>query len=473
VSAARRRLALSLVLAASAAAPPRLGATAAVIEDNSSLSFQSVVVKPGDTLWGIANRYLKDPRKWDEILRYNKLPSADPTVALPGLTLRVPVTLIKEDLRAAHLVHRSNRVDFRRKATADWTSALEGMELLKGDALRTFDDAHAKVKFLSAELLSVDPNSLVIIKPPRVDFDVELKSGSIFTGRSRVVTATARITPKTRDTQYSTRIEPDFTTKVAVHRGLAAVEAQGQTVDVKAGMATEIKMGMAPSAPTPIPDLPDFEARAAEFNGQPIHRAAVLANGSLVADGAAAEQLERAPDAAGLRGEVTSLRIGIPISGYRVQASLRQDFERVSFDKTFDAEERFDMRYEKLLPGVYWFRIALVDLLGTQEKWSAPRLFSMGGAKKAAAKIDLANAVLLAAPSKDDEQVSAPKYKVFGVIKIEGVAVSVNGKTVRADDYGNFSVELKLKEGPNDVNVIVSDDAGDSSTISRTVSYFK
>ena len=461
------RLALASVLTLSA------GAAAGATEEAPEVAFQSVVVKPGDTLWGIANAYLKDPRKWDELLRYNKLPSSDPTVALPGLTLRVPVKLIKEDLRAAHLVHRSNRVDARRKATVEWKSAIEGMELFKGDALRTLDDAHAKVKFLSAELLSVDPNSLVIIKPPREDFDIELKSGSIFTGRSRVVTATARITPKTRDTQYSTRIEPDFTTKVAVHKGLAAVEAQGQSVDVKAGMATEVKMGQAPSAPVRIPDMPDFEARAAEFNGQPIRRAAVLADGQLAAEGAAAEQLERAPDASGLRGEVSSLRIGIPISGYRVQASLRQDFDRVSFDKVFDAEERFDMRYEKLAPGVYWFRIALVDLLGTQEKWSEPRLFAIGGAKKAAVKIDLAKAVRVVSPSKDDEQVSTAKYKVVGVVKQEGVTVTVNGKPARQDDYGNFTVELKLKDGPNDISVRVSDEAGNSTTISRTVTYFK
>ncbi|MEQ1920413.1 MAG: LysM peptidoglycan-binding domain-containing protein, partial [Elusimicrobiota bacterium] len=57
--------------------------------------FQLVVVKPGDTMWAIANKYLKDPARWDEILKHNQLPTKDPTVALPGMTLRVPVRLIK------------------------------------------------------------------------------------------------------------------------------------------------------------------------------------------------------------------------------------------------------------------------------------------------------------------------------------------------------------------------------------------
>jgi hypothetical protein len=237
-------------------------------------------------------------------------------------------------------------------------------------------------------------------------------------------------------------------------------------------MATEVKMGLAPTAPFKIPDMPEFEARAAEFNGEPIHKPAVLPGGGLVADGALADQIETAPDASSLKGEVSSLRIGVPISGYRVQASLRQDFERVTYDKTFDAEERFEPRYEKIPPGVYWFRIALVDLLGTQEKWSQPRLFSIGGVARKAARIDLASAVRVASPDKD-EIVGAAVYKVRGVIKQDGVNVTVNGKTVRSDDSGEFAMDVKLKLGGNDINVVVSDDQGNSTTITRTVTYYK
>src|SRR5438552_1087329 len=86
-------------------------------------AFQNVVVKKGDTLWSISNAYLKDPARWDELLKYNRLPSSDPTVALPGMTLRVPVVLIKEDLRAAHLVYILKRVVSRRRETADWKTA--------------------------------------------------------------------------------------------------------------------------------------------------------------------------------------------------------------------------------------------------------------------------------------------------------------------------------------------------------------
>ena len=147
--------------------------------------FQLVVVKPGDTMWAIANKYLKDPSRWDEILKHNTLPTKDPTVALPGLTLRVPVRLIKAQLRAAHLVYAVNRVLYRRKETASWKSGQLAQELFQGDTLRTLDESKARVKLLDKELLSLEPNSMAVIKPSGRDGDLELQAGSVFAGRAR------------------------------------------------------------------------------------------------------------------------------------------------------------------------------------------------------------------------------------------------------------------------------------------------
>ena len=94
---------------------------------------QTIVVKPGDTLWGIANFYLKDPTRWPEILRYNKLPTSDPTVALPGMELRLPVLLLKESLRAATLIYLLNEVRTRRKDSSDWRLAQLEMKLYYKD----------------------------------------------------------------------------------------------------------------------------------------------------------------------------------------------------------------------------------------------------------------------------------------------------------------------------------------------------
>lgn len=444
---------------------------AAALAAAADTQFQLVVVKPGDTLWAIANKYLMDPSKWDEIVKHNRLPSSDPTVALPGMTLKVPVRLIKKQLRAAHITYVFNRVDFRRAETADWRKAAEEGEVFQGDSVRTLDSSKAKVRFLNAELLSLDANSLAIIKPQDVDADVELKSGGVFVGRSRVVTATARVTPKTKDTQYSARVAKDFTTLVEVYKGLAAVQAQGQTVDVRAGMATEVRPGLAPGVPQKIADLPEFEARASDF------QAAVAAAGggakvSIAAPNlalsATSADLDMAKDVDTLRSQMKQLAVGMPVAGYRIQASRSREFDSVLYDKTLEAEERLNLK-SALPPGVYWWRVAVIDLLGAEGSFSAPKLYGVGMAQQAKVAGELDNAVALASP-REGEVFTSADLRVVGVAKYDGLTVSVNDRPARVDEAGNFSAMVRLSPGANAVVVSVSDGAKTGS-VTRRVTY--
>ena len=436
-------------------------------------AFQNVVVRPGDTLWSISNRFLKDPAKWDEILKYNRLPSSDPTLALPGMNLRVPITLIKEELRAAHRIYKVNRVDFRRKETADWKDASEAMELFRGDSIRTMEDSKAKVKFLNSDLLSLDANSMAVLKPVNKDYDVELKKGGLFVGHSRVVTASARIIPRTKDTEYSAKVRQDLSTLVEVSKGQAGVEAQGRVVEVKAGMGTEVKLGLAPSIPVKIVDLPEFEARAADYAGAgsiPGISRMKIAPGAQVPLSVTADDVNAAKEIGDLGGEVQSLSVGMPVSGYHVQASKSREFSSILFDKTLDGDEKF--RPKDILPaGVYWWRIALIDLLGTEGSFSSPRLYSVGGAvpgRKAAP--ELKSSIVLTKPAVD-ETVYTNTYQVKGLVKRDNLTVSVNGKAMRIDDAGNFQLVIKLSRGVNDVIILVQDDAGNSLTLTRRLTY--
>ena len=352
-----------------------LGAFPAAGRTAETVKFQEVTVKPGDTLWSISQRVLKDPEQWSEILRHNKLPVSDPTVALPGMVLRVPVALIKEELRAATLVEKRNEVRFRRKEQADWRDAMRNMPLYRDDGLQTLRNSQAQVRFDNGETLSLDQNSMAILRPKnRAGADIDLQRGQIATARSRVVTRSARIVPQTPDTQYTATVEEDMSTRVSVLTGRTEVEGAGRKVMVKEGFQTVVGVDQAPDPPSAIPDLPAFSARFKELAlvEAPVRAAAV----------AVAPPTSSASDASDFSRQTRQLAMGVPVSAYHVQVAASPEFKQVLFDRLFEAEERLDLSGSGLTPGEYWVRVAVVDLLGAEGAFKAPKRYAISGKRR-------------------------------------------------------------------------------------------
>ncbi len=366
----------------------------------SAEELQAMTVKPGDTLWSISNTYLKDPTRWNEILKYNRLPSSDPTRALPGMELKVPVRLIKEQYRAAKLVYSLNEVLFRRTGVSDWQNVALKMDLFKNDTLRTRADARADVRFYTGEILNLYPNSIAILRPPgKKNTDVELLAGEMRGLRSRVVTASARITPKTKDTEFGARLNDDLTTLVQVYKGKADVEAQGKTVEVSAGFAAEVKMDMPPSQPVKLPPLPELEPGAltalAGSGGTrlktdggvvSLNMKKGVKTGPVVAAALPKDKdlTKGIPQAGNVDDKnidaseiVKMISVANPVQSYHLQVSKDQNFTALLLDKNYDAFDSIDLN-DKLPAGSYYMRIALVDLLGFEGKFSAPRLIAVG-----------------------------------------------------------------------------------------------
>ena len=356
--------------------------------------FQNITVKEGDTLWSIANKYLKDPTKWDVIVKYNNM-KPEPSAALPGMTIKVPINLIKEEYRAAKFIEVVNDVRFRREKSSSWNSAVKKAEVYNGDAIRSNSNSMADIKFYTGQILNVFPNSMLIVRSPKEkNNDIRLMSGEIRTVNTRVITPSARIIPKTTNTEFGAKINDDLSTKVEVYKGEAKVESKNGSVDIKEGFTTQIKLGSSPSSPVKmdkIETLQDMKTRISEkfnvkyvnsgniknsnidikANGEKEMDKVQIGEGNVKVDVKAKNDV-KLKDVLDINDLQTLIDIDKTVSGYRLQISRSQDFSQVIFDKKYDVFTRPDLRMI-LSKGMYWIRYAYIDLLGFQGEFSQPK----------------------------------------------------------------------------------------------------
>jgi hypothetical protein len=244
------------------------------------------------------------------------------------------------------------------------------------------------------------------------------------------MTASAMITPKTRDADYSARVLEDLRTVVQVYKGTAEVEAQGRAVDVPAGFASEVPLHQPPSPPREFPKLPEFAA--AEAQGRP---AASVENGVLRLDLAALDPAPGGPRV------VAAARY----AAYRVQVAQDAAFERILVDRRLRLGESADLGSE-LADGRYWWRLSLEDALGFESPFTQPRPFVRS---RALPRVR----ILLPKPG---EVVSGPESGQLVEVSGEaepGAAVEVEGQAVPVDTGGRFKWQVFVRPGPRRVRV--------------------
>ncbi len=184
-----------------------------------------IKVRPGDSLSSVSQKYLKDPARWEEILKYNKLPTLDPTVALPAMTLKVPAELIKARLQAATLTETVRKVFAREAGEPAWKKVQKGHVFYHGDTLRTRKRSSARLEFPEGRTLRVEPESMVVLKASeKAGRGLFLNRGAVRATMVRVETKSARIIPRGDDTEYTVRVDKDLSTEVKVLRGEVEVE---------------------------------------------------------------------------------------------------------------------------------------------------------------------------------------------------------------------------------------------------------
>lgn len=433
---------------------------------------QEITVKEGDTLWSVANYYLKDPQRWPEILKHNKLPSSDLNVILPGMRIRVPMLLIKEHLRAAHLVFIYNDVRYRRKAEAEWKQPWQDMELFNEDGLRTLQQSQAKVKFPSGELLNMDENSLIILKPEKKQEEIDLLSGGVRASRTKILTSSSivdpKISPKGPAPDFKTRLKEDKTTLVEVYEGIVDVTAQGKTVTLTKGFGTEVKFRQPPSVPRSLPPAPIL---GSELNNSGSTAVGIkqqapqkVVYNSLQMDIHVPQYSAASPSSSSSspstssgaenKHEPQSQVVGQMVNKYHVQLSTAFSFSSIILEETKPLQDKInlDLAKEQLGDGIYYYRYAYVDDLGFEGQFSYPTQFV----------IDTMAPVLEIDTPRDGDEYDTEFVSIEGRTE-PNIVIKINDKTATSDDKGNFVSAIMPKKGKNLISLFAQDRAGNTT----------
>ncbi len=424
-------------------------------------SLQEVIVAPGDTMWNIANKYLKDPQKWPEIVKVNNLPTSDPTIALPGSRIKIPVSLIKEEYRTAQIIKLIPEVRYKRRDEADFKVASPDMVLRYEDSLRTMKGAQARVRFPSKEVVQINENSYVVLKPEKILQEIQLLQGDVRASHAKVIMPGGTIVnPKNAGSEYQAKIREDETEVVFVYKGEVNVTAKGKTVHVKEGFGTQVPKSAPPIEPMPLSNFKDFNPAEMKLEapkkvpfGEPTDKPIKFTPPP-------APPKEN-PNPSGKSKSVIAQNM---LVNYRVQLSNDEKFQTTILEKTEATATSFDVKKQSIPDGRYYMRVAFLDAFGVQGQYSAPTVIIK----------DTQPPILTDVVPNEGSQFSGAEAScdVSGNAK-DAVMVSINSEVVFLGNNGHFSTRTFLRPGTNKIKIVARDANGNETVIVRQVNYAK
>jgi len=335
-----RRLALrwALLLALLGAAPAIRAAS------DGGADFQ-LTIEQGDTLTGLGQRWLADPRRWLELQRHNKL--QDPNRLAPGSTLAIPLAWLREqltDLTVASVSGRASR--------ADGTALAVGDKLREGAAIKTAADGYATIKLVDGSTLRVQSRSQLSIERARTlpgsdatETRVQLQSGQ----------AEVQFKPATPKTS-----------RFEIRTGFASAAVRGTEFRVAAGErgtrteATEGTIAFAglppkagPAAPEESVPIPEGYGSIVDESRKPIAPVRLLAAPALPQE----PVFQRAP----------ALRFAFPaLEGavsYRARLAADADFQKMKGETVLSQPE---VSFSGLEVGSYVLKVRAIDKFGLE-----------------------------------------------------------------------------------------------------------
>lgn len=228
-------------------------------------------IKPGDTLYGLAERYLIQPGDYRAVARLNRV--ADPRRLSVGRPLQIPLPLLRTAPSEARIANFRGAVTVETRGLAQ--PAVAGREMEEGDVISTGANAFARLALADGSHVSLPSRSRVRIARLRtilltgaVDHVFRLEAGRVETDAAPVRTpggfsiTTPISVSAVRGTEFRNAYDP-ATAKgsTEVIEGAVAVEGGGDAVVALAAQGvTAGADGLVLADLLPPPDLQRPEA---------------------------------------------------------------------------------------------------------------------------------------------------------------------------------------------------------------------
>jgi Glucodextranase, domain B len=356
----------------------------------------------------------------------------------------------------ATLAGFDHTVKAKRADALAWEDAEPRMPLFDNDAIRTFDKSTATIAFGRDDVVEVDQNALVVIKPRRSTGDQDEIS-------------LALLSPDLIDSLSS---KPPAEQKQAIEKAAASHELHIQTLPAAAGGRDKTRVA--------VRSLPDKSTTVASLSGAlkligPKGDEIVLKEkmvtritpqGAIVTP----RDLPPAPGLVSPRNGATyaylrkspkvemSWNAAPRAAGYRVVVASDPSFRKVFADERVKTTG-FSLR---LQPGTYYWRVRSFDGDGFEGAYSEARSLQASYDDTPPKLTIVSPAEMFVSP--------APSVEVRG--RTEGGArVRINGQPVRVAGDGSFTQAVTLKEGVNLVTIEAADAAGNTEYGKRIITY--
>ncbi|MEM6792628.1 MAG: LysM peptidoglycan-binding domain-containing protein [Acidobacteriota bacterium] len=248
-------------------------------QENSSRP-GNYVVRPGDTLEGIAQRFLGSSERWRDLWQLNREQVTDPNRISPGWKLQIVWQDLPDD--SSVLSKTWNRVENLRPPREGWEDAALNDVLRTRDRLQTFRSSSAELTFPDETVLRLSEDTLLLLEATgRLGSTVERDQVQLLEGQAdlegsgldqaaasggsgiELVIGEAVAAPQADDSgevKARARLAEDAKAQLMVYAGESDLEAGGESVRVETGMGSSVTPGEAPSPPEKLLEAPALES---------------------------------------------------------------------------------------------------------------------------------------------------------------------------------------------------------------------